>query len=207
MGQRRRAVGQRQINRGGLLDTAAGDGIGEAVVADVAAGRGVNHLAVADANRTVRAVGDAGNRFVAVGEAVVGQDIDRDRGARMGCPAVVMGVLHWRDGNIEGGGLHAVVAPVGDLISDLRHAAVPVGDRNKGIAAVGVDGQRAIARKRRGLACGPRRCAHRKCADFQRIAVRVAGAVQQILQSRAGQRLVFRCAGGFADNPGRRTVR
>ena len=152
----------------------------------------------------MRAVGGGGNGFVAVGEAVVIKDINHQRVAPVAGLAVVKRILHRRNGDIEPRGDVAVGATVGDGVGHLRHVAVPVGDRNKGIAAVGVEGQRAVARKRGGLAGGPGGIAHRKRFHRQRVAVQVAGARQQIFA--VGKRCVFRRAAGFSQADLRRVV-
>ena len=195
----RRVVDQSEGDRRGFGFAAAGDGIGEGIGADIAAGRRVNHLAVADANRTVSAVGLAGNRFIAVAEFIVGENVDGHRRTRVGRQAVVKGVFYRRDGYLQLRRGRAVGAAINHPVGHRRHRTVPVGDRDKSIAAVGVDGQFAIPGEVGGLACGKHRAdaADGVVKNAQRIAIRVGIVQQQVLRGGAGQRRIFRRADVF----------
>ena len=88
-GQTRRHVGDVHGNGRGFGFAAAGDGVVEGVAADIARVRAVDERVVLNRHRAVGGSGDAGNRLVAVAEAVVVERVDHHRHIGMGADAVV----------------------------------------------------------------------------------------------------------------------
>ena len=175
----RHGIGHHDAHGGGFGDAAAGDGIGEGVLADVARVWRINQLPVFNSDGAVRALGHAGNGLVRVNEAVVADRINRHRHACVGGGAVIFHIHDRRNGDNEQRGSGAAVVAVADRIGHHRRRAVPVGDWREAVAAVAVNGQRADARQLDGVARLSSLAADGKARNVQRVAVRVAVVGQQ----------------------------
>ena len=184
----RHGIGHHDAHGGGFGDAAAGDGIGEGVLADVARVWRINQLPVFNSDGAVRALGHAGNGLVRVNEAVVADRINRHRHACVGGGAVIFHVRYRGDGDGERRGSGAAVVAVADRVGYYWRRAVPVGHRRKAVAAVALNGQLADAREPRGIARLISLAADGEARDKQRIAVRVTVVEQQV----AARLVIFR---------------
>ena len=184
----RHGIGHHDAHGGGFGDAAAGDGIGEGVLADIARVWRINQLPVFNSDGAVRALGHAGNGLVRVNEAVVADRINRHRHACVGGGAVIFHVRYRGDGDGERRGSGAAVVAVADRVGYYWRRAVPVGDWREAVAAVAVNGQRADARQLDGVARLSSLAADGKARNVQRVAVRVTVVEQQV----AARLVIFR---------------